>query len=220
MNLPQCFRNENDAQDPADLIRLFHQYRDSYGKDIAVLEEKLRAGLRPQRYFRPFPVDNRQHLCWILAYLKKQSVDTGNLESEMAVADEEFFRIRETFHDTYFITLGKMLQVFISVYVPSSGCSNIPCGYKNPVQFETRIRERDYIEAIKNEIEPEVEISNELARLDECDKRFIWNIPASVKNQTYCPLDLYYAPREIWWRHLVEKYGKPTGFREAMMYFD
>jgi hypothetical protein len=192
-----------------DVVRLFYIYSESYKKDVDDLEEKmLREGKFKGRAYRPFPLDNRQQMYWIIQYLKTQNYDVSPLEYFIAPYETEFFRIRQKYQLSYLRMIRSLFRFFIfHSYFPEGGKNH-------PTAFEYAIRERDIIEAMKNELMPVIELRKELEWLKRKDENFIRIIPESVKKQTYFPMDLMYAPKQIWWRHLEDKYGKPTGFAD------
>jgi hypothetical protein len=221
MEFPFASGRNDKTPDPEDLLRFFRRYADSYKNDVATLELKLMAGgTSHDRYFRPYPVDNRQQLHWILSYMEKHYGDIRELEREIVPINAEFSRIRKRYHDTYYLTLAGIFRRLVPYCKGTIPPGGTPAGYSNPLEFEAWIIRRDYLEALKNEIEPEVEIGAEVTRLLECDESFISLIPYAKEKQGYSPRDLYYAPDEIWWRHLVKKFGQPAGLAEIPMYLD
>lgn len=203
-------RNSGERSSPADnddLVRRFHYLARSYTLDVDDLEAKLLDEAKFKgRSYRPFPVDNRQEIRWILDSLKKRLYDTSPLEQEIAPVEAEFFRIRRNHSAAYTGRLHGLFRWWVlHGYYPDSGKNRL-------AGFEDTIRKRDYFEAVKNELLPVVDIKKELERLETKDRIFRSSIPECIRKQTYSPLDLWYAPPEIWWRHLEEKYGKPFGF--------
>ena len=190
-----------------EIITVFFEFElESYEKGISKLEillnseeSSLPKGIYPAHIY--YSIELRMYISWELSYLEKRENDISGLEAALAPLDERFHRIRDAHLEKYVSQLLKNLQSTIENLYPDYVI-------KDDDFFEAYLRDRNAIEAIRQELEQFTDISKELEELRKQDEIFINLIPEAVRLKTYFPDDLVEAPPEIWWRHLEEKYGK------------
>ena len=195
-----------DATDEETINFFFQVELERYGEVISKFEillnseeSSLPEGIYPVHLY--YPIYLRMGIGWELSYLKKRGNDVSGLEAALAPLDERFRHIRDAHLEKYVSQLLKILQRIIENLYPDH---NI----EDPDFFESYLRDRNQVEAIRQELEQFTDISKELEELRKKDEIFINLIPEAVRLKTYFPDDLVEAPPEIWWRHLEEKYGK------------
>ena len=190
-------------QNKEKLFHFFLELIDTYEHAIGDLEKRLKKenNKPPSSIYEP--VVNRLYIEWLLEFLKKNRTDLLEAEKKIKSIDKKFSSIRETWKNEY---INQMLELFrenIKIYNPEDALLDSDL-------FELNIRIRNHIEAMKIELELLSNIEYEINEIKQKDGIFIGIIPETIHRKTYLPNDLPYSPPDIWWRHLVEKYGEPA----------
>lgn len=187
---PRCEKEISLAYDP-----LFHSI-DHYRMCIADLKENLgRRDLQGNYCYVRFPCHIRQYLAWDLNYLRSRGYDTEEYENRISVLDRELREFREDHLPLY---THQMLAVFRSkLYNPL-----MEHAADGQYFFERFIADRDYIEALRTELEPLADISADIEYLEHLDANVRKLVPGTVRTGNSIRPDSPGAPADLWWKHL------------------
>jgi hypothetical protein len=174
-----------------------------YKNRLSELKEKL-GKRRPDGEYLIFkyPCYPRNEINWMFEYLEKKGFDVSDLRNQLSGIDNDFISIRQEKIDLY---IDHLLYIFRHLIGDTSYIDDIT---SDPSFFEIFLLDRDYIEAIRLELESLIDISQDLEKLTQLDAKVQSIIPKMIATGTYGPFDHFYAPPDIWWRHLEDKYGK------------
>jgi DNA repair exonuclease SbcCD ATPase subunit len=186
-----------------EIINFFFEALPRYEKSIDCFEDRLnQLRNRPPACIYS-PVIIRQFRRWELNYLKKRGNDIKALEKAIAPLDARFRAVRKAHEKEYLHQMLESFRELIQDYHPEFVL-------KDRYYFENFLERTDDIEAIRAELNSFMDINKELEEIQKKLELFTVYLPDTIKKTTYSPDDYIEAPTEIWWRHLVEKYGEPA----------
>jgi hypothetical protein len=151
-------------------------------------------------YYNPLIV--RSIISWKIRYLDTIGFDTSKLKNDFLMIDNEFNRYKKNNEEKYYDHIYNDFKALLAKYdpkiVPGSG-----------YEFEYLLNRRTDIEILSNELKDRYDIKDYKDLIKELDKALIDNIKESIKEKVYSPIDDHCAPKEYWWLHLEDVYGKP-----------
>ncbi|WP_424358448.1 hypothetical protein [Methanocella sp. MCL-LM] len=185
--------------DKNQLIVIFYKLLDGYKINIDKMKNKPEGKCG---YAHSSPVGVRMDLIWISDYLRKNGTDTSKLESDFKSTDDQLIEFKANNSAEYYKNVLCDFKSLAEDYDPSSILID---GY----EFEYEIERRTYIEMFYRELKGVYDLDADMEKVRQLDEVLQKTIPQAVKAGTYTPLDWPYIPKEYWWRHLEESYGKP-----------
>lgn len=149
-----------------------------------------------------YPICYRKEISWIVSLLKENEHDILDFEKKIHDLDEEFNKYIDKNRVEYLDHLFADFKKLLKKYNPRAILID---GY----EFEHITSARTYIEILTSELENHFDIEEHIDRIGGLDELLQDKIFESIEAGTYSPMDLPFAPKDYWWLHLEEVYGKP-----------
>jgi hypothetical protein len=184
-----------------EYIDLFYFYLSNYKEKLIKIKEGSKE--KGQCGYYPFsPLISRTYGAWVLNFLITHKVDTSKLEIELREMDKDLLDYIKGNRTAYFENVYCDFKLLVKNY-------NMDGILESGYSFETTIIDRTYIEMFSKELENSYDIADDMNKVRKLDEVLKAMVKDAVIVKTYSPKDKPFAPREYWWLHLEDKYGKP-----------